>query len=423
MTNFFALSSLRSALALSVGMMTCLILLINVSFKIIASHGLVFSASSLLCPLIAFIYFIILHNCNVNQQRHILNQSLLALYLFSVGIYLLVNLPAAENMHDPAYQIVFENIPKKFFASTLAFGLSFYLPHFLFYSRQRESLSPSKKILLALVGGFSFFNIDFFLLFSDPAVPSFRKIYIDSLIINSCILGLIALFHLIFLIKKNIPAKIHSKRTASPSSSYLYHYLVCFSVIIVLICIACEYHLVSFSASWTLTASGLLFPFAMVASNLIGELFGYRANLYLAVALILAELFFDFLLMGTVALPAPDFFNLNPFYSIILPRRIPAGSLALFVTFTTNAILLENLKYTGLHMNQYTRILVANICSVSLLCLVNYSLLYGGIYPYDQIFNLALSSWTYKLGATFITLPLLIWLYKRCENRILLAKQ
>ena len=113
MTIFSTALQKRSYLPLTVGMMTCLILLINVSFKIIMVQGLIFTASAVLCPLIAFIYLLVLNECNVVQQRHILNQSLLALYLFSIGIYLLVNLPAAETMYDnPAYQIVFEDIPK-----------------------------------------------------------------------------------------------------------------------------------------------------------------------------------------------------------------------------------------------------------------------------------------------------------------------
>ncbi|MBA2652569.1 MAG: VUT family protein [Tatlockia sp.] len=419
MTPFLTVLPKRSYLTLTVSMMTCLILLINVSFKIITAQGLIFTASSVLCPLVAIFYLMILNECNLVQQRHILNQSLLALYLFSIGIYLLVNLPAAENLYEnPAYQIVFEDIPKKFFAATLAFGLSFYLPHLLCCAKNSEILvSPKKRLVLALFGGFFFFSIDFMLLFLDPHVFSFNRIYIDSLMVSAGILLLVGVVYLSFHL---VISPVRAKRKALSLPDYLsfplYHYLVSFSVTILLICLACEYRLISFTNGTTIGASAILFPLIIIASNLIGELYGYKANLRLALVLILAELTFDLLLMVAVAMPAPEFFNLNPFYSCIMPRRIPAGTLALFVAFVSNAMLLENLKYTSLGLNRCARILIANFLATSLLCMVNYSLLYTGVYAYDQIFNLVLNAWVYKIIAVVVTLPLVLWLYNVCSQ-------
>lgn len=157
-------------LALMVSMITCLILLINVSFKIILLQNLVFASSSLLCPLMAGLYLLVLRTCTFQEQRHILNSSLITLYLFCIGVYILVNLPASEYMHDnPVYQIIFDDIPKKFFATTIAFSLSFYVPHLLFCSKKRASfLTPRYCVSLALPGGLCFFGLDFYLLFSAP---------------------------------------------------------------------------------------------------------------------------------------------------------------------------------------------------------------------------------------------------------------
>ncbi|KTD20883.1 Uncharacterized ACR, YhhQ family COG1738 [Legionella lansingensis] len=420
MITFSTTHQTRSYLALTVGMLTCLILLINISFKIIVIQGLLFTASSVVCPVVAIIYLFILRECTVIQQRHILNQSLMALYLFSIGIYLLVNLPAAEYMHDnPAYQIVFEDIPKKFFASTLAFALGFYLPHLLCCARKKEVLlSPKKQLLLALFGGFCFFTLDFFLLFSDPHAHSFDQIYTDSLMIVAGILFSAGIIYLSFLLF----TRQNHWRAERPSPIYLsytlYHYLVGLAVIFMLICIACEYRLVSFTNGWTLPACNLLFPFVMMISNLIGELYGYKANLRLTVMLIVAELTFDLLLNGAVALPSPEFFNLNPFYSFIVPRRIPAATSGLFITMVSNAMLLEYLKKIQFGSNRIWRVLIANAVAITLLCLVNYSLLFGGIYPSDQILNLTMSSWAFKLGATLIGLPIVLWLYNSLYGQI-----
>ncbi|KTD62272.1 VUT family protein [Legionella spiritensis] len=404
----------RSYLILTAAMMTSLILLINTSFKIIVFQGMMFTASSVICPLVACLYLVVLRECTFKQQRQVLNQSLLALYLFSIGIYLLVNLPSADYVRDNlAYQIVFEDIPKKFFAATLAFGLSFYLPHLLCCSRQSEVItSPRKRVLLVLFGGLGFFTIDFLLLFSEPHVQNFNPIYIDSLMIAAGIMFSVSILYLACLLNKW--AKIRARRSSIPDflSAPLYHYLVGFSVIIILICLACEYRLISFSHGWTLAACSILVPPGLIAASLIGELYGYKANLYLMVVLMLSQLMFNLLLMVTMMPPSPNFFDINPFYLFIMPRRIPVLILALFVLYACNALVLEYLKnsrygsvYRGL------RIFMANLSALSLLFLVNYQLLFSGIYPHEQALELAVTSWVYQVAFILVSLPLVLRLY------------
>jgi uncharacterized PurR-regulated membrane protein YhhQ (DUF165 family) len=161
-----------------------------------------------------------------------------------------------------------------------------------------------------------------------------------------------------------------------------------------------------------LAASCIFFPITLIISTIIGELWGYRANLKLTLVLIGAQFFFDALLMGLVALPSPAFFNLNPFYNYIMPRRLPAASLSLFVCFISNAMLLHYLKRLKWKLPNILRILIANICANSLLCLVDYSLLFGGIYPSEQVINLAMNVWQYKLVMTLISLPFILWFCK-----------
>lgn len=396
-------------------MMTCLIILINASFKIIAVQGMMFTASSVLCPVVACLYLIALSEYTIEQQRRILNQSLLALYLFSIGVYLLVNLPSADYVRDNmAYQIVFEDIPKKFFAATLAFGLGFYLPHLLCSARQSDIfVTPRKYLLLALFGGFSFFTLDFLLLFSDPPVASFTRIYIDSFMVATGIMLTIGIGYLACLLFGKRGQKNNTRVLPDYLLSPVYQYLLGFSVIIILICLACEYRLISFSNGRSLAASGIIFPLVIMASNLIGELYGYKANLWLMAVLMISELLFDILLMITIMLPSPDFFDLNPFYLFIMPRRIPASTLALLVTFGSNALLLDKLKTKGkMGKNRGLRLFVANVVAISLLCLVNYSILFAGIYPYEQIFNLAINGWIYKFIFLMAGLPGVLWLYK-----------
>lgn len=398
-----------SFLFLTLGTITCLILLINVSFKIITIHGLIFAVNSLLCPIISIFYLCALRTCTFKQQRHLLNCSVMTLYLFCIGVYVLVNLPAAPYMNDnPVYQIVFEDIPKKFFATTIAFALSFYLPHLLFCTPAAPVLnSPRHCVLLALLGGISFFLMDFFLLFSGPHVPNIRSFFIDSLMISCLLLVVMGTLYLSYvLVSQREREPIRMSSMALP----IYDYLICFSAAVMLMCLVCEYRIVSLGEQHVITASSIFFPITLMISTLIGEHWGYKANLKLTAILIIIQCVFDGLLMGLVALPSPSFFNLNPFYSYIMPRRVPAASLAIFVTFITNAMLLHYLKKLPWDMYRSLRIFIANSVANSLLCLVNYSLLFGGIYSYDQIIHLVINAWEYKLLATLLGLPVILWL-------------
>ena len=361
-------------------------------------------------------YLLVLRNCTIKEQRHLLNISLMTLYVFCIGVYILINLPAAEYMHDnPVYQIIFEDIPKKFFATTIAFALSFYLPHLLFYPKSsKESPTPKQCMLLALLGGLSFFGLDFFLLFSGSHLQSFKQIFIDSSMIASLILLVMGVFYLTFLLKYQ-NALLNPERGSEELP--LYHYFICFAIVVMLICLACEYRIVTLINKYNvLSAGSLFFPITLMISTILGELWGYRVNLKLCLMLIVTQFIFNALLMGIAALPSPTFFNLNPFYSYIMLKRLPAASLTLFAAFISNAMLLYYFKDSKWGLHRPLRILIANLCANSLLCLIDYSLLFGGIYPYDQIISLVANSWRYKLLMTLISLPFILWFCSHLEK-------
>lgn len=407
----------RYFLILTLSMITCLLLLINTSFKIVEWHGYLFSTNSLLCPIIAGLYLLALKKCTFYEQKHILNCSLMALYAFSIGVYLLVNLPPADYMHNnPAYPIVFEDIPRKFFAAAIAFFLSIYFPHWLYGLKTRTAFTPLKTLLLALFGGILFFSINFYLLFMNLTIVAHLHLWITSSIICLAILSLIggSMYSLQIAHNEVIPEK--------NSHFPIYQYMICIAVVVMLICLVCEYRLVAFTEDWPIAASGLLFPIVVMISTLIGELYGCRANLHLTFVLIVTQLLFDLLLMSLVILPSPAFFNINSFYIFILPRKLPAASLALLVTFVSNSLLLEYLRRSPLAMQRSTRVVIANICATSLLCMVNYGLLFGGMYDYEQVLYLTLNAWVWKIAMVLISLPVVLEIYNRINEKLALEK-
>lgn len=402
-------------LFLTVGLITCLTLLVNVSFKIVILHGMIFSVTSLICPVIAGLYLVALRKFTIKEQQHLLNISLMTLYTFCIGIYVLINLPAAESMHNnPVYQIIFDDIPKKFFAVTIAFAFSFYFPHYIVYHKSYNILtSPRQCMLLAILGGLSFFLLNFFLLFSGTHIHNFQQIMLDSTIIASLLLLMTGVLYLLILLRSQHSLPI-LQRTQEVFP--LWYYLLCLAMVTMLICLACEFRIVSFiGENRVLAASALFFPISLTINTLIGELWGYRINLTLSMTIIATQFIFDAALMILVALPSPDFFNLNPFYSYIMIRRLPATFLTLSATYLGNAMLLHYLQQRN--VQRPLRILIANICANSLLCLIDYSLLFGGIYPYDQIMNLVINVWQYKLFISLVTLPITIKICSVLEKK------
>lgn len=416
MNSSATVSAKSSFLFFNISILTLLIVLINLSFKIILLHGVVFSVNSLLCPAIAGMYLLVLRYCTVKEQTHILNLSLMSIYVFCIGVYILVNLPAAEYMHgNLVYQIIFEDIPKKFFATTIAFTLSFYVPHLLFCRKRSDQQSSiGQAALLAFLGGLGFFSLDFFLLFSGVHAHNFQHIFIDSVLIaSSLLLFIIALYFIVTLGLRQQAAAALGHEQGFP----LYHYLLCAAITVLLVCLACEYRILAVGQNNVLTASCIFFPITLTVSTIIGELWGYRASLKFTLILITAQLVFDTFVMAIVAFPSPPYFNLNPFYNHIMPRRLPAASLALLICFLGNALLLHYLQQAKWQLGRAYRILIANFCANSLLCLVDYGLLFAGIYPYEQIISLALNVWYYKLLTSIVFLPLVLKLCNDLEKQ------
>lgn len=414
MYRTFSVERSSSFLFLSIGTITFLLLLINASFKIILWQGLIFTVSSVICPLIGGIYLLALRRCSFKEQRHLLNSSLIALYLFCIGVFILVNLPASEHMNgNPAYQIIFEDIPKKFFATTISFCLSFYIPHWLFCRPPASEFSPKQCVLLMILGSATFFCIDFYFLFSGPHDHHFQQTFIDSFMVTLLLSLIIAIIYLSFFI--NIKQQKKLEAESLKDEFPLHHYLIFFAVVVMLMCIACEYRIVTFGKNTILTASCIFFPITMIISTVLNELWGCRIHLKLIIALIGAQFIFDTLLMGVAALPSPNFFNLNFFYNYIIPRRVPAASLSLLITFLANSLLLFYFQQKC-PFPRWLRILIANICASSLLCFVDYSLLFWGVYPYEQIINLVVNVWNYKIMTTVLFLPVVLWLCTLFEN-------
>lgn len=399
----------------AVSLLTSLLLLINLSFKIVYVSGLMFTSGSLLSPFLTLTYLYALKELSLFEQRHILNIGLLALYIFSIGVYITMHLPVGDSMHDSmAYQIVFEELPRKFFATTFAFGLCFYLPHLIIFPRRRKNpLNANTAVILALFSGLSFFFVNFYFLFTEPALKYFNHILFDSfLICITCILlGMVAF--LLYMLARD-PAKqaAESRHKDFP----VFEYLLAFTLIIMMICVACEYRVVKLFDTWAFTANSLIFPFAFISATMISELFGFKAVYKMLMFLLLGNLFFELLLMLIVNLPSPAFFNINTFYTEIMPRRIPAGLISATAVFLTNAWLIDVFKRSSFIKSRALRLFSANFIACLILVFVSYYSLLSGVFHVDLLLTLALNAWIYKNLLIIIFLPVMVYLCRVCDR-------
>jgi uncharacterized PurR-regulated membrane protein YhhQ (DUF165 family) len=396
--------------------------MINVSFKIIHIHGMTFSALSLLTPLISCLFLIIMTHYKRQTQKQMLNLSLFSLYFYCICVFLILSLPTPSHwLGEQAYEIVFEEMPKKFFAITLSYIIGLYLPYY-FITNSNRHFGVKEKIFLSILSNEILFLLSFFLLFYDEHNAVFYAVLIDSLLISNTLMlsfGLITLCHAQF--KKTI--KI---RPLSPPRT-VYNYLACCAIILIQISLSTAFKLVAIG-NIAFVASGMIFPFILIVSSIVGENYGYRANLKLLACLILSQLLFDLTILAVTNLPSPAFLNLDKFFSLVFanikPRQLIAAFLALFCAFMVNASLISFLKHV-VKKSLLFRLIIANITSQACLCLINYSLLFVGIYSSETLFYLIWTNLIYNMLFTLVSLPLVIksifWVKHRQQGHLSLS--
>ncbi|QBS12428.1 VUT family protein [Legionella geestiana] len=375
------------------GLITILSLLLVTSFKCVQVHGAIFTASSLLTPVLTWLYWRVLVSFTPETQRHVLNVSLMGLYLFSIGLYVVLNLPAAEALRDPlAHQIVFEDVPRQFFATTVAFGLGCYLPG-LFLTRLQalEGVRPEVKLLSALIGGAAFFALNFISLFSELHEALSAALFP----ISAAVVGVLLLVGG-FCTRQCLRRTRYSPRRLTPRAIPRL-YLEGFAASLLLVCFIGEYRLVAFGAGGIMPASIVLLPFILFATNLIHERWGESANRHMVFYLVAVIVWFGSAVLMLIAMPSPMHDTADSLYITVMPRRIPVSIVAFGILFYVNARLLAVLRRLPRFGQPWSRILLANALAALFAGVVNHYLLTPAIFSDAQMHQLSRDSLTYLM--------------------------
>jgi len=242
-------------------------------------------------------------------------------------------------------------------------------------------------------------------------------VFIDSLLINTLFtttIGVIYLLWDVFIHNKSLP-KCHD----DIDSRYLYMITIC--SIILLTSISSAYKLVEIQGI-TLVASGIVFPIIFIVSNLISYYYGFKSSLLLPLTMIFSLLIFSLFTGLLIALPSPDYLNINAAYTLvfneIIPYQLFSACLAVIISLVLNAALLEKIKIIFMGNHLWLQSLSANVVSKTFLCVFNYSILFLGIYPFSTIFEFTWTTWSFKILFCILTLPLVLFLCKQKPRAI-----
>ena len=366
-----------------------------ISFSSIQLHVYSFNvyANTLLCFLITLLYLRVAKTCSYRLQWHFLNMGLMTLYLFSVIVYILINLPVADMIRDDGvYQSIFDNLPQKFFAATVSYLVGFFVPLLLREPFIRIVPVFRFPFVRILSGGMVFLLLQNWLLLPE--------LFLSSEQLFEAILPFILIAILLICRKAYcIPEADYEKELMLWPN-----YLNIIALIILLASMVCEYRIATVNELLLLTASGLFFPVVLMICNIFTEGYGIRVSLQLIAFLAAAPLLFDLFSLWMVLHTKSFSKALNTWYQLIIPRRIFAEALALLLAFSVNVLILTGLKILSNQRFLALRLYAANAVANTVLCVINYSLLYGSIYASDQLWNLVINNWIYKMLAGLILL-------------------
>ena len=170
---------------------------------------------------------------------------------------------------------------------------------------------------------------------------------------------------------------------------------------------------------WALTGDLFFFPLVYILGDILTEVYGFhRARLTiwcgLAANLLMAGIF-----MILLQLPAPDFFDGNEAYHLVLgmtPRVVLASTAAYFLGEFINSIVLSKLKLMTKGRWLGIRTIASSVLGQALDTGVFMMIAFYGIYSGSQLGGMILVQYVWKLGYEVLATPFTCWLAQRMKK-------
>ena len=160
---------------------------------------------------------------------------------------------------------------------------------------------------------------------------------------------------------------------------------------------------------WALTAGVLCFPISYILSDVVAEVYGFKAARRITFYAFAMNILMVIIFQIAIHWPAPVWFENNEAFATILgstPRLLAASMIAYLVGSLVNAKVISKMKVKmeGKHFG--VRAVVSTIVGELLDSLIFMPLAFGGIIPWDQMPMMILLQVTAKTLYEIVALPL-----------------
>lgn len=167
----------------------------------------------------------------------------------------------------------------------------------------------------------------------------------------------------------------------------------------------------------------ILFPIVYVFGDIFTEVYGYAQSRKAIWAGFLSLLLLVISLSVARVLPAADFWKNQDAFNLILgkvPRIVVASITAYFIGEFVNSYVLAKLKVKQNGTNMASRFILSTVVGQALDTIVFITIAFAGTMTIQQMSNIFLSAWVFKvlweIAALPISLPLVKWLKKEEEE-------
>lgn len=188
----------------------------------------------------------------------------------------------------------------------------------------------------------------------------------------------------------------------------LYAPLVGLMITIQLICVVLAYKVIIIYG-YSFSASGVIYPVCFLISGVLTETYGYQLSGRIIWTQLLCQALFILLINLFIFIPSPvNVNNVNLLYISLFKNLwhvLIASTLSVLASYFLNDFIMSKLKiYYGGKLF-FIRFFISTAIATGLLVSIAYPINLHGIYPFNEIIQIALNTWIYKMIIGVLLFP------------------
>lgn len=210
----------------------------------------------------------------------------------------------------------------------------------------------------------------------------------------------------------NIPTSeelVDEKLKSTNNCRYLYFFMMLF-ITIFIVCDTMAFRMTTCFGK-TVPTSGLIIPIMFALGDIIAEVYGYSISRILIWNNLICQFIFGLLITLVLYFPSPPGDKFNIHYALAFQHIIRTNitsCLSVTTGMFTNAFLMSKLKIWMNGKRFWIRTILSSAISEFALCFVAYTTLYVGLKGINEIWDIIIVVWYYKLLFSLCVAPFVI---------------